>query len=93
MGLLFKIIWSGPTHIKSILELDERKSFSKIQTELFVRYWAKQELERALDTSKKSYKPIGELIFFKILKNNANDTVKSWKRRIEMIKTKLVKKS
>lgn len=37
-GLLLKVIYSGPSYFSQILSLDERKSFSKIQTELFIRH-------------------------------------------------------
>lgn len=37
-GLLLKMVWSGPDMIKNVLELDDRKSFSKIQTQMFIRY-------------------------------------------------------
>ena len=83
-----KTIWSGPTIIRNIMDLDDRKSFSKIQTELFIRYCAKEEIQRALG-NKKSF---GDLIFIKILRNNIKDTVSSWKRRAAIIRQKLLKK-
>ncbi|CAI2378823.1 unnamed protein product [Moneuplotes crassus] len=87
LGLLLKMIHSGPDMIKNVLNLDERKSFSKIQTELFIRYCAKKEIERALGQRKK----FNELIYVRILRNGVKDFINDWKLRFRVVKTKLFK--
>ena len=63
------------------MELDETQSFSKIQTQLFIRYCAKQEVKKALDIHKKhEYKPFTELIMVRIMKNNIKDHINTWKK-------------
>ena len=52
-GLLSSIFVYGPGWLKELLSLDETKSFSKIQTQMFIRYWAQTELRKALDYEKK----------------------------------------
>lgn len=80
-GQLLKMLWSGPDHLKGILNLDENKSFSKIQTQLFLRHCAKSEVMKALDVNKKyEYKPFSELIMVRIMKNSIKGQMKSWKR-------------
>jgi len=83
---------SGPTYFKNNLALDERDSFSKIQTELFIRHCAKVELLKALDTDKqKEYKPFTELILMRIIKNNVHDILNSWKKKYYKFRSKIFK--
>ena len=91
-GLILKMFMSGPTYFKNNLALDERDSFSKIQTELFIRHCAKVELLKALDTDKqKEYKPFTELILMRIIKNNVHDILNSWKKKYYKFRSKIFK--
>ena len=72
------------------MDLNEGKSFSKLQTQLFLRHCAKNELKKALDVSKKhEYKSFKELIMIKILRNNVKDTINGWKGRFYKLQMKL----
>ena len=81
-GLLASIFINAPSCLKQIMNLNENQSFSKIQTQLFLRYCAQTELKKALDyEKKKEYKPFKELILIRILRNNFKNFTNSWKAK------------
>jgi hypothetical protein len=89
-GLLLKIIFSGPGYFSKIMALDERKSFSKIQTQLFIRHVAKKEISHAINIKKpkngtdSDYSRIAfkDLIIPRIIRNNSKDIIKIWRLRM-----------
>ena len=89
-GQLLRFVYAGPEFVRRVMDLDEEKSFSKLQMKLFLRHCAKTELKKALDLTKKTeYKPFKELIMVRIFKNNIKNTINAWKRNFGKIQRKL----
>lgn len=70
--------------MRQVLSLDEKQSFSVIQTQLFMKFCAKKELEKAKGDLPKSH-PL-DLIMVRSFKNQFKDSLMQWKNLFGYIK-------
>ena len=71
MGVYTYFFIHGPSHMKKLLDLPPTENFGSIQSRLFMRYCATQEIRKA--TGEKPKKNFFELVFIRSIKNQLRD--------------------
>jgi hypothetical protein len=66
-GMYINFFFHGPKTFKQILSLDQSESFGPIQTRLFLRWCASQEIKKATGEVKKKH--TRELVFLRSYRN------------------------
>ena len=75
-GVYLHFFMHGPAIMRKIMELDEQSSFASIQTRLFMRYCAAQEIKKA--TTEVARKQPQELVLVRSLRNQWRDVGMRW---------------
>ena len=76
IGMYLNFWANGPRFIRQLMSLDQQESFSAIQSRLFVRWCASQEIKRA--TGEVSKKHPRNLIFIRSFRNQLRDAGFKW---------------
>jgi hypothetical protein len=70
-GMYASFFFNGPRIMRQLMELDPNESFSPIQTKLFLRWCASQEIRKATGEVRK--KSLTELAMVKSFRNQLKD--------------------
>jgi hypothetical protein len=87
IGMYLRFFIHGPKYFKSILSLDDNKSFSVIQARLFMKYCAEKEMKKA--KGEIPHKRLTELAMVKSVRNQLRDMAMQWKNSFGYINWKI----